>query len=188
MLDETIVGIIRRRNLNDYEKLKAPKWRQVVKTIDWLITQLSPTSKFQIYTFNESAQPLIEKTKGVWLDAGDADQLNIVAENMKRVIPGKGTSLLNAFKAISEIKPPPDNIFLLSDGLPTMGNSKPWHTRVSSKKRASLFKEAIRQLSTRVPVNIILYPIEGDPMAADAYWRLAENTRGSFFCPSKNWP
>jgi hypothetical protein len=40
----------------------------------------------------------------------------------------------------------------------------------------------------QIPVNIILYPMEGDPMAADAYWRLAKNTRGSFFCPAKDWP
>jgi len=51
MLDETIVGIIRRRNLKTSQKLRAPKWRQVVKTVDWLITRLPPTGKFQIYTF-----------------------------------------------------------------------------------------------------------------------------------------
>jgi len=37
-------------------------------------------------------------------------------------------------------------------------------------------------------VNIILYPMEGDPLAADAYWRLAKKTKGAFFCPSRNWP
>jgi hypothetical protein len=188
MLDETIVGIIRLRNLKLSQKLNAPKWRQVVKTVDWLITWLPPTSKFQIYTFNDIARPLIEKTKGMWLDAGDVDTLTRAVDGMHRVIPGKGTSLLNAFKAIEEIKPAPDNIFLLSDSLPTMGSSKPWQTRVSSKKRVRLFNEAIRKLSVRVPVNIILYPMEGDPLAADAYWRLAKKTKGSFFCPSRNWP
>jgi hypothetical protein len=86
------------------------------------------------------------------------------------------------------MKPAPDNIFLLVDGLPTMGKSKPLRKRVSGKKRLSLFKEAIRKLSVRAPVNIILYPMEGDPRAADEYWRLAKRTRGSFFCPSKDWP
>jgi hypothetical protein len=188
MLDETIVGIIRLRNLKLSQKLNAPKWRQVVKTVDWLITWLPPTSKFQIYTFNDIARPLIEKTKGMWLDAGDVDTLTRAVDGMHRLIPIKGTSLLNAFKAIEEMKPAPDNIFLLSDSLPTMGSSKPWQTRVSSKKRVRLFNEAIRKLSVRVPVNIILYPMEGDPLAADAYWRLAKKTKGSFFCPSRNWP
>jgi hypothetical protein len=188
MLDETIVGIIRRRNLENSQKLSAPKWRQVVKTVDWLITRLPPTSKFQIYTFNDTAHPLIEKTQGIWLDAGKVDALTSAADKMHRVVPEKGTSLLNAFKAMGEMNPSPDNIFLLSDSLPTMGSSMPWQTRVSSEKRVRLFQEAIRELPARVPVNIILYPMEGDPLAADAYWRLATKTRGSFICPSKNWP
>ncbi|MBW2320601.1 MAG: hypothetical protein JRF31_07090 [Deltaproteobacteria bacterium] len=54
---------------------------------------------------------MIEKTKGVWLDAGKVDPLNLAADSMRRVVPEKGTSLLNAFKAIGEMKPAPDNIF-----------------------------------------------------------------------------
>jgi hypothetical protein len=188
MLDETIIGIIRRRNLKDSQKLKAAKWQQVVKTVDWLTSQLPATSRFQLYAFNETAHPVLAETQGTWLDAGNADQLNSAADRMHQVIPQKGTSLLNAFKAIAEMKPAPDNIFLLGDSLPTMGDSKPWRNRVSSKNRLNLFNEAIRQLPSRVPVNIILYPMEGDPLAADAYWRLAKTTRGSFFCPSRDWP
>jgi hypothetical protein len=159
-----------------------------VKTVDWLLTQLPPSSKFQIYRFNETARPLLEKTKGSWLDAGDADQLKRAGDGMQGLIPEKGTSFLNAFNAIKDMKPAPDNIFLLSDSLPTMGSSKPWRTRVSSNKRLSLFHDAIRILPSSVPVNIILYPMEGDPLAADAFWRLARQTRGSFFSPSENWP
>jgi hypothetical protein len=188
MLDETVVGIIRQRNLKDARKKNAPKWQHAVKTMNWLISQLPSTSQFQIYIFNETACPLLEHSKGTWLDAGATDPLNHSAESLSRLVPEKGTSLLNAIKSINEMKPAPDNIFLLTDGLPTMGSSKPRRTRVSSKKRESLFNEAISQLPKRVPVNIILYPMEGDPMAADAYWRLAKKTKGSFFCPSKNWP
>jgi hypothetical protein len=188
MLDETIVGIIRRRNLKDSQKLRAPKWRRVVKTIDWLLSQLPSSSKFQIYTFNETARPLLEKTERSWLDAGDVDQLSRAGNSMNTLIPEKGTSFLNAFEAIKEMKPAPDNIFLLSDSLPTMGSGKPWLTRVSSNKRLRLFHDAIRILPSRVPVNIILYPMEGDPLAADAFWRLARKTGGSFFSPSENWP
>jgi hypothetical protein len=188
MLDETIVGIIRRRNVKDSQKLRAPKWRRVVKTVDWLMAQLPPASRFQIYTFNETARPLLDKTEGSWLDAGDADQLTRAADSIQRLVPEKGTSFLNAFKALREMKPTPDNIFLLSDSLPTMGSSKPWRTRVSSNKRLSLFHDSVQKLPVRVPVNIILYPMEGDPLAADAFWRLARKTNGSFFSPSENWP
>jgi len=188
MLDKTIVGVIRRRNLRIQEKLKSPKWQQTVKTIDWLTTQLPPTSKFQVYTFNETAGPLITGTNGSWLNAGEIDKLNQTVARMRKLVPQKGTSLLNAFNAINQMKPAPDNIFLLSDSLPTMGAKKSWGKRVSGKKRLSLFYDAIRRLPSRVPVNIILYPMEGDPFAASAFWKLAKDTRGSFFCPSKDWP
>jgi hypothetical protein len=187
MLDETVVDIIRRRNLNDKEKLNSTKWRQVVATVNWLATQLPQTSQFQIYTFNETAAPLLKGSLGTWLDAGNVEQLNQSADSMRTVVPQKGTSLLNAFSALQAIKPAPDNIFLLTDGLPTMGADKPWRNRVSSQKRLSLFNEAIRKIP-RAPVNIILFPMEGDPLAADAFWRLAKETRGSFFAPSKDWP
>ena len=188
MLDETIVGVIRRRNLGVKEKLKSPKWKQAVATIDWLTTQMPPTSQFQVYTFNETAGPLIPGTNGTWLNAGDVDKLNQTVEHMRKLVPEKGTSLMNAFNAIREMKPAPDNIFLLADSLPTMGAKKPWGKRVSGKKRLSLFNDAARRLPSRIPVNIILYPMEGDPVAADAFWKLAKDTRGSFFCPSKDWP
>jgi len=67
MLDETIVGIIRKRNQGLKAKLTAPKWKQAVATLDWLTTQLPPTSKFQVYAFNETAGPLIPGTQETWL-------------------------------------------------------------------------------------------------------------------------
>jgi hypothetical protein len=187
MLDETVVGIIRRRNLSTKEKIKSAKWQQVIATVNWLTTQLPQTSKFQLYAFNETAAPLLEGTQGTWLEAGSVEHLNQSADNLRNIAPEKGTSLLNAITAMRAMKPAPDNIFLLTDGLPTMASSKPWRKRVSSQKRLSLFNEAIRQLPG-APVNIILYPMEGDPLAADAYWRLAKDTRGSFFSPSRDWP
>lgn len=187
MLDETVVGIIRRRNLSTREKIRSVKWQQAVATVDWLASQLPQTSRFQIYAFNETASPLLKGTEGIWLEAGNAEHLNQSADQMRNIVPEKGTSLLNAITAMGALKPAPDNIFLLTDSLPTMGSSKPWRKRVSSKKRLRLFNEAI-QILPRAPVNVILYPMEGDPLAADAYWRLAKETRGSFFSPSKDWP
>jgi hypothetical protein len=187
MLDDSIIGVIRRRNLSTKEKIKSAKWQQAVATVNWLTTQLPQTSQFQIYAFNETAAPLLKGTQETWLAAGDVDQLNRAADSIRSVVPEKGTSLLNAVNVMLAMKPAPDNIFLLTDGLPTMGTGKPWRKRVSGKKRLSLFQEAVGKLP-RAPVNVILYPMEGDPMAADAYWRLAKNTRGSFFSPSKDWP
>jgi hypothetical protein len=188
MLAESIVDVIRRRNLEDGDKLRSDKWRHAVATVDWLTARLPPASRFQVYTFNENARPLIGGNRKAWLDAGDLESLNRTVTQMRKVVPGKGTSLLNAFRAAAELKPPPDNVFLLTDGLPTMGARKPRVKRVSSRKRRKLFNEAVAQLPAGVPVNIILFPMEGDPLAADAFWRLAKKSKGSFFSPSRDWP
>jgi hypothetical protein len=188
MLDDSIVGIIRRRNLREGQRIKAEKWQHAVATIDWLTTQLPTTSKYQVYTFNENAMPLITGTQGKWLNAGDPAKLNETVARLREVVPRNGTSLVNAFTALGEMKPKADNIFLLTDGLPTMGSGKPWRGKVSGQKRLRLFNDAVKQLSSGVPVNIILYPMEGDPLASIAFWRLATSTRGSFFCPSRDWP
>src|SRR5262245_9219717 len=60
MLDETIVNVIRRRNLPDDQKTQSRKWQRAVTTVNWLISQLKLDSKFQIYTFSTTAQPLLE--------------------------------------------------------------------------------------------------------------------------------
>ena len=186
MLDETVVGVIRRRNMSSAEKLRAPKWRQAVATVDWLTANLPQDSRVQIYVFNESAGPLLEG--GTWVEARDIERLNQAVEKLRRLPPEKGTSLINAFEAAAKMSPAPDNLFLLTDGLPTMGKDKPWGSRVSADKRLSLFRDAVKRLPAGLPVNTILLPMEGDPMAASEFWRLAVDTRGSFMCPAKDWP
>jgi hypothetical protein len=188
MLDDTVVGVIRRRNQGIAEKLRAPKWRQAVATVDWLTANLPQASRVQVYVFNESAAPLLAGPQGSWLEAGDIDRLNQAVEKLRRLPPEKGTSLINAFEAAARMSPAPDNIFLLTDGLPTMGRGKPWGKRVSADQRLSLFQEAVKRLPAGIPVNVILLPMEGDPLAASVFWRLAVDTRGSFMCPAKDWP
>jgi hypothetical protein len=51
-----------------------------------------------------------------------------------------------------------------------------------------LYREAIKSLPAKVPVNTILFPIEGDPMAASLFWELAVTSGGSFLTPTRDWP
>lgn len=188
MLGETIVEVLRRRNLPDDAKIGARKWQWVVSTAEWLLTHLPPTSQFQLYGFNESAAPLIANTEGRWLQADSPAQLNDAVERLRRIIPQKGTSLHQGFAAVQAMRPQPDNIFLLTDGLPTQGQSKGISTTVSAAKRLQHYSGAVKALPPGIPVNVILFPIEGDPAAASAYWKLAVATKGSFFSPSEDWP
>ena len=188
MLDETLVNVIVRRNLPDEQKIRAEKWQQAVSTVDWLTTQLPRDSYFQIVTFNESAQALIESSDGEWLPAGERSTLDQAVANLRGTVPQKGTSLHHAFAAIKTLRPRPDNVILITDGLPTRGASPPRGKTVSGKQRMKLMTRALKELPTGFPVNVILLPMEGDPMAASVFWKLALATGGSFLAPSKDWP
>ena len=48
--------------------------------------------------------------------------------------------------------------------------------------------EVTVEIAPGVPVNTILFPMEGDPMAASEYWQLARASNGSFLSPSTDWP
>ena len=188
MLGSTLVNVIRRRNLPDKDKVRAPKWQQALGTVDWLSTQIPTDSSFQVYIFNTSASPVVEGTAGVWLDGSDRRVLEGAVKDLHRVVPADGTSLFSAFSDIAKLSLLPDNVFLLTDGLPTVGRNPSRARTVSSNQRIKFFNRAVEQLPSRIPINVILYPMEGDPMAASAFWKLAMATRGSFMSISEDWP
>ena len=188
MLDDTIVNVIRRRNMSDAKKKASEKWQRMLETVDWLSTRFPATSKYQIYTFNTDTKSVIKDTMGKWLDVGNKAQLDESISNLKNVIPGGGTSLIRAFEAADGLRPAPDNIYLITDGLPTQGDTPPRNTTISGRDREKLFVNALKVLPKDIPVNVILAPMEGDPMAASDFWQLAQITRGSFMSPSKDWP
>jgi multidrug efflux pump subunit AcrA (membrane-fusion protein) len=188
MLDRTIVNVLIRRNMTEAQRRKAPKWMQVVSTVDWLTANLNPEGWFQIYTFDEEARPVLEGTRAEWIAVGDGRRLDEAMARLERVVPEGGTSLSAAFAAIGAMQPRPDEVYLLVDGLPTVG-SQPGRSRtVSGKQRIALFERAVRNLPGNVPVNVILYAFEGDPDAASAYWELSILSGGSFMSPSEHWP
>jgi von Willebrand factor type A domain len=188
MLDDTIVNVIRRRNLPDATKLRSAKWRQAVATVDWLTTQIPRDATFQIYGFSTQAAPMIPGTDGQWLDGSKREPLEEAVQRLRGTVPGGGTSLYQAFGVVARMRPAPDNIYLLTDGLPTQGRRPPSRTTISSRDRVKLFEEATRELSDRIPMNVILFPMEGDPMAASAFWKLAMVSGGAFVSPSSDWP
>lgn len=188
MLADTVVNAIRRRNM-DEEQLKAsPKWQWTVRTVEWLLAQLPPSSRFQVYLFNTEAYAAIPGTEGEWLDAADSLELEDAVAGLKDFVPGNGTSLENGLAALSDFAEPPDNLFLLTDGLPTQGAKPPSKYMVSGEQRRRNFIDAVKRLPRGVPVNTILFPMEGDPEAAALFWQFAMSTQGAFIAPSRDWP
>jgi hypothetical protein len=104
-------------------------------------------------------------------------------------VPQDGTSLENAFSALRSLSPKPDSIILVTDGLPTQGESPPAARKtIDGEGRLKLFQRAIDRLPPGVPVNVILLPMEGDPLAPGAFWTLARRTDGAFLSPARDWP
>ena len=48
---------------------------------------------------------------------------------------------------------------------------------MSGRERLRHFDRALDELPRGVPVNVILFPMEGDPMATPAFWKLAMASR-----------
>ena len=188
MLDDTIVNVLRRRNMSDERKRKSPKWQRAVRTVEWLAAQLPLDAEFQVYGFNEETQTLIPDADTDWEPMHDGQQLNAAVENLRQQVPHGGTSLVKLILTLRELSPIPDNIYLITDGLPTQGENPPRSATVSGTRRLDLFGEAINRLPKQIPVNIILFPMEGDPMASAAFWNVARVTGGAFISPSWDWP
>ena len=188
MLDETIINVVRRRNMKVSSKRNAPKWRRTLDTADWLVSNLPATSRFQLYTFNTRARPAIKGSDGKWLLTSSRKDVDDAIAALRQTIPGDGTSLYHALAVAGKLSPKPDNILLVTDGLPTQGRSAPAGTTVTAAQRLSHFEAAARTLASGIPVNTILLPMEGDAVAAAAFWKLAVDTHGSFMTPARDWP
>ncbi|HEV7445326.1 MAG TPA: hypothetical protein VGO18_22210, partial [Steroidobacteraceae bacterium] len=64
MMDETLINVIRLRNMAPERRRAAEKWRGTLATVEWLISQLSGSRQFQIYSFNTTAWPLVGGSAG----------------------------------------------------------------------------------------------------------------------------
>jgi hypothetical protein len=93
-----------------------------------------------------------------------------------------------AYEVAAKLSPRPDNIILFVDGLPTIDGPTGNRATVSGQERYNLHFRAIRELPSGIPVNVFLYPMEGDYEAPILYWQLAFQSRGSMISVSRDWP
>jgi hypothetical protein len=180
---------IRLRNSGEAARRAAPKWQRATDIAGWVVSQLPAGSQFQVYGFNETAEPLLPGTAGQWLSAGDASRRQQVTAVIDGLVPQGGTSLVNALRVARGFAQPPDQIVLITDGLPTQGATPPALRRyVGVAERARFFDEAVRGINANVPVEVVLLPMKGDVPAPHRFWGLARATKGSFVMPSRDWP
>jgi len=186
MLGRTYINAIVYRNMADDLKLRTPKWRSAIDAVDWISTRIPKDADFRVMAFNTRAWDVSD---GKWQPVGDGKRLSAAINRLRTTVPDKGTSLYNAFTAIQKMDVRPDNVYLLTDGLPTQGSKTLSKEKlITPDNRAKYFGQAVGQLPGGVPVNVLLFPMDGDPDAAGYFWRLAIDSRGSFMTPASDWP
>jgi hypothetical protein len=188
MMDEDVAKVIKMRNQPEPMRRAAQKWRRAVGIVEWISAQLPDNSQFQVYGYNTKARPIFAKAGTEWLNSNDPRVINDVIAATRSVTPGDGTSLVNAFLAIRTLQPQPDQIILITDGLPTQGSVPPARKFINGRDREKLFEDAVKTLEKSTPMDVVLLPMKGDPLASHAYWRLARKTKGSYVIPSRDWP
>lgn len=185
MVDERLVDILRRRATGGRIVSGAPKWQRSLRTMQWLTNRLPDSSKVQIVSFSDTATV---HGKG-WIDVSDTAALTIALDGALKSAPARGTNLTKAFAAVGRMSPAPDSVYVVTDGLPTLGAKASTANTITGRKRLTLFTEAVGQLPSPAPsVSTILLPLEGDPVAAYAFWHLAYDTGGKLLSPAKDWP
>jgi len=188
MMDEDIAKIIRLRNQPEAARRAALKWRRSLDMVEWITAQLPDNSQFQVYGFNTKAKAVQPDTTGKWLSSNDPRVINNVLTAARNITPADGTSLVNALLTTHTISPAPDQIILITDGLPTQGSVPPARKFINARDREKLFDDAMKTVTRDSPIDVVLLPMKGDLPAAHAFWRLARKTGGSYVIPSRDWP
>ena len=193
MSEEKLINIIKRKISSNQVKAEGTKWIQAVRALKWLLARLPNDSKFQFLSFNEMTSN--HNNGNVWKNSKDRKAISEAFISLSSLFPDKGTNLLSSFKRMNEMSPKPSNIYLITDGLPTIGkkNYIPDKNKniVTYSERLKIFKDSQVFFKKNFPntvLNVILLPMEGDINATKLYWNLTNSTGGLLISPSKDWP
>ncbi len=201
MTDEKLIDIIKRKTQLEKNIIKGPKWQRTLRIVKWLLVRLPSDSKVTIINFSKNSEVLGNNT---WYKNNSKD-LSLLLSEINKIVPRGATNLYSAFQSIEKLEPKPDEIFLITDGLPTKGSNSFSNQaffskcnsiianakKISGNCREKLFLTSIneaRNIISSIKINVVLLPLEGDPQASNNFWKLASKNGGLLFVPSKDWP
>ncbi|MEC9248058.1 MAG: hypothetical protein VX986_03470 [Pseudomonadota bacterium] len=179
---------------------KGLKWKRAKQVVRWLIEQSPPSSSIQIIGYSDR----ITFSDSSWNKPKEA--LGIYNSKIETISPKHGTSLAVALEYINSGSYQPSDIYLVTDGLPTLsGNNSPLfalnqmvrgcfkskksNTFVSGNCRRMLFQSAVGnfQKQSGARIHVILLPLEGDPEAAHLYQHWTNISGGTLLSPAASW-
>tara|TARA_B100000886_G_scaffold128785_1_gene86845 strand:- start:1188 stop:2201 length:1014 start_codon:yes stop_codon:yes gene_type:complete len=200
MYDKSIIDIIRFRASSDTIKATSKKWNQAKEIFKWLLEKSQNTTQIISGTFSEE----IELINAEYLTYSEIINSNEYSNIMNK-FPSGGTNLDDISKIMNKEKF--DNIYIITDGLPTLptlskndsnsirGKIKKFFneecynnkTVTPSCRKALFFKFNDSVKSLKTSINIIMMPLEGDFTAHYYFSKLAKETNGCFITSSKDW-
>jgi hypothetical protein len=188
MVAETVEEAINLQLEPEEVRRESPKWRRAVRAIEWLIASLPHESTFQVRLFAEETVPLFTGDFDRWIPRDDRRQVREVIAALNQVVPTGGANLERAFVTLRQMPVVPDSVLLITDGLPTLSDSHGSATVVSDIDRIRHFNAAARLAPRDIPINTLLFPLWGDPVAPFLFWQLSDYTKGALVCPAPSWP
>jgi myosin heavy subunit len=180
------------------ENTKAPtKWADVRNTVARLMSSLPDLQKYQVIVFAEKAAFLFDGEED-WLDFQAASSPERVVNTLAKITPKGGTNMYAALQTAFGLRAKGlDTIYLLSDGLPNLGEgvSADALTALKEVERNDLLARHIRRTlqsdwnrplpgQPRVRINTIGFFYESPDVGA-FLWALARENDGSFVGMSK---
>jgi hypothetical protein len=209
MLHRSLIDIIRLKNSSDSVQLSAVKWRQAMNSAVWAYGSISLNSRYKVLFFSEQVYDLHgnELTKKTlrW-DKKESEDLEKFAQSIKKFRPMAGTNMELALQHMQKLAPRPNKVLIITDGLPnqlqTVRFGKSLTMRGCNRNsfnstgtttadcRMSIAIKSFAEHADRlngVPIDIILFPLDGDSMAVRFYSLLASSAGGRLLTPSRDW-
>jgi hypothetical protein len=180
------------------EKVEAPdKWSGVRDTVLKLMQSLPEMEKFQVIVFSDKARFLLGND-GRWIDYDPRTSPAKVSKALTALTPKGGTDMYTPMEMTFRMRALGlDTIYLLSDGLPNMGEGvEPAKARTLTEQQLGelLGKHILKMLRTdwnrpkkdqpRVKINAVGFFYESPDVGA-FLWALARANDGSFVGMSK---
>lgn len=193
MMGDNLVEVLRYLALSDAQRVQTAKWQRTIRTAKWLLARVPDDSRVTVVTFSEDAKRLGQNDRN---SPKLTASMRAIVSDLGAVVPDGGTNLQVGLAELFRINNQITDVYLITDGLPTLGDGLSLKCRnifrssksISSVCRQELLVATAQRFPKNVTMNIILLPIEGDPHASALYWEWANSTYGTFLSPASEWP
>lgn len=198
MTNEKLIDIIKTKSSSNKDKQRAKKWIRTKKVVEWMLARLPQNSDVIVVAFSEKAKILGNQS---WVKANAPTSLSAILSDLNTLIPEGATNLHHGLQTVNKYAP--SNLYIITDGLPTKGESRykslnPFAScrsllgnsnLISGECRVKLFQQTVKESAKAgTQVDVVLLPLEGDPDAVNQYWRWTAATGGLVISPASNWP